>query len=916
MNQVLTWMISLALISSGSSPFASAQLTPSDQIKIDLPDGFSIQHVAGNDLVPDAYCVAVSSQGEVVVSGGGYLRRMVDADGDGVFESTETLFEGKIAGAQGLCFDGDTLLCVSNGGVQRLTFTDDESDEKMETLFSITTDAEHAAHAIRKSDDGWFYLIAGNKTRIRPEYYTITPSPIDYPRAGFLMRFRGDGAGEKQIIAHGFRNAYDFDIDSQGRLFVFDSDGERDVSLPWYQPTRVFQIRIGDDAGWVSPAWKRPSYFPDMPMTIASLGRGSPTGVRVCRGNAFGENYRDAVLVGDWTFGRITVLVHGGAASEWKQQPFATPQGSFGFAVTDFEFDVDGSLLVTVGGRGLAGGLYRIARNGDASGEVNIKQLLATPALDPSPTTALARPDREELAAMTDEERMQKISDQLQSRGPRAAQLMLGDSRSDGMFTSYTAASPIANLGPDPPIAKQLLDRFDDGDLHDRIETARLAAMLRIDSAALRNRIVEQSLGDGDPVRQIHWLNCIALTKGPLNEIHRDVVGSRLTSVETAISFDGLAMDRNWQPRMQELSRKLFDVPGLVAAVERSPSFGNPDSVWVFTAEPDLFSPEAPKKFAKFAESYPEEVSPALLRIVAKDPNNKPLLRTFLGRAELESTIIAGLSREPEAVDIAVFANGLASRSLTTVKAAAIALRRIGVADRDSQQSVLAAAIAAAKRPGFDGPHVSVRDQLVMLMQSTTGQSFGYAMKQFDASDEQQLKQWAALDSWAGYLNTDFDIELPVVAGADEWKRRLSQIDFSGGESLRGEQAFTTLQCARCHDGDTGNRLGPSLAGITRRFSKLDLLESILDPDAVVPDRYRATLVMTLDGEIISGSVVYDSVDGLTMIESSGRTVRINAADIDDRKLTDQSIMPAGLFDGVTDQQFADLWTYLETLNQ
>lgn len=54
---------------------------------------------------------------------------------------------------------------------------------------------------------------------------------------------------------------------------VFDSDGERDISLPWYRPTRVFRTAQGDDAGWLSRSWKRPKYDVQMPIELADLGR-------------------------------------------------------------------------------------------------------------------------------------------------------------------------------------------------------------------------------------------------------------------------------------------------------------------------------------------------------------------------------------------------------------------------------------------------------------------------------------------------------------------------------------------------------------------------------------------------------------------------------------------------------------------
>ena len=50
------------------------------------------------------------------------------------------------------------------------------------------------------------------------------------------MRLRPDLSGG-EVISDGFRNAYDFTFAASGDVFTFDSDGERDITLPWNRPT-------------------------------------------------------------------------------------------------------------------------------------------------------------------------------------------------------------------------------------------------------------------------------------------------------------------------------------------------------------------------------------------------------------------------------------------------------------------------------------------------------------------------------------------------------------------------------------------------------------------------------------------------------------------------------------------------------
>ena len=119
-------------------------------------------------------------------------------------------------------------------------------------------------------------------------------------------------------------------------------------------------------------------------------------------------------------------------------------------------------------------------------------------------------------------------------------------------------------------------------------------------------------------------------------------------------------------------------------------------------------------------------------------------------------------------------------------------------------------------------------------------------------------------------------------------------------------------QCALCHNG--GKALGPSLSGVARRFSAADLLRATVDPSHVIPDRYRAKQVLTSDGEVVRGLVVYESVDGVTLMASDGHTKRINLDEIEEMRWSEVSLMPEGLLLGLSDQEVADLLAYLRSL--
>lgn len=361
---VLSWLVLGALLVSGFASGPPDAAFAGEEVGIQVPEGFEVTLFADDDLAHDVHAMTVDSLGRIVVSGLGYVRILVDDDGDGRADRFIPFADEPKTGAQGMHFHGRDLLCTGDGGLLRYRDRDgdDKADGPPEVFLKCKTGAEHHAHAIEKGPDGWWYVIAGNFAGITGAYATLETSPIKKPYGGTLIRLAPDlSAGE--IVADGFRNAYDFSFNSHGDTFTFDSDGERDVSLPWYRPTRVFHVLPGSNAGWVDGSWKRPGCFPDMPPVVASLGRGSPTGVVTYRHHRFPPKYRDAVFALDWTFGRVFALPLQKQGTSWRSEVirFMTAVGQFGFAPTDAVVGPDGALYVCVGGRGTRGGVFRVS---------------------------------------------------------------------------------------------------------------------------------------------------------------------------------------------------------------------------------------------------------------------------------------------------------------------------------------------------------------------------------------------------------------------------------------------------------------------------------------------------------------------------------------------------------------------------
>ena len=387
MSQVLThdrrlkdgWAHSLVLASAmlvGLRPSGETLVAAESALK--APAGFDVQLFADDALAHDIHCLTMDSRGQITVAGNGFIKRLIDSDADGVADKAELFAEGPAIGVQGMYWHGPDLLAV--GGEGLLRFRDRDGDGKADgppdVLLKVKCGGEHHAHSIQRGPDGWWYLIAGNDTGIDSKYVTLPTAPIKRPEAGVLYRLKPDLSGG-EVVAHGLRNSYDFAFNRMADAFTFDSDDERDVSLPWYRPTRVLQLLPGSHAGWVTRSWKRPDEFLDMPPVVAAAGRGSPTGVVCYQHRQFPEKYRESLFVLDWTFGRVLALPLARKGSAWKAESelFLSSAGDHGFAPTDAEVGPDGSLFLSVGGRGTRGGVWRVSYPAGRKNKLTVDEL-------------------------------------------------------------------------------------------------------------------------------------------------------------------------------------------------------------------------------------------------------------------------------------------------------------------------------------------------------------------------------------------------------------------------------------------------------------------------------------------------------------------------------------------------------------
>ena len=140
----------------------------------------------------------------------------------------------------------------------------------------------------------------------------------------------------------------------------------------------------------------------------------------------------------------------------------------------------------------------------------------------------------------------------------------------------------------------------------------------------------------------------------------------------------------------------------------------------------------------------------------------------------------------------------------------------------------------------------------------------------------------------------------------------------NAGDPERGRTLFRDAKrtrCNACHKIENdGGDVGPPLTAIGGKFDRPHLIESVLEPSRQIVEGFRATVVQTNDGRTLSGIVRQESDTELILIDGKAERQTIAKSDIAERAASPVSLMPAGLADQLSPEEFADLIAYLERL--
>ena len=138
------------------------------------------------------------------------------------------------------------------------------------------------------------------------------------------------------------------------------------------------------------------------------------------------------------------------------------------------------------------------------------------------------------------------------------------------------------------------------------------------------------------------------------------------------------------------------------------------------------------------------------------------------------------------------------------------------------------------------------------------------------------------------------------------------------GDPKRGAEVYAAARCVRCHRiKGQGIPVGPDLTGAALRFSRRDLLVSLVEPSKSVDEKFRNIAFELHSGKTVSGRVITGDDQRLLVspnpLEPDLLEI-VPTADIAGQQVSNISPMPAGLLNTLTLDEIRDLLAYLDAI--
>lgn len=132
------------------------------------------------------------------------------------------------------------------------------------------------------------------------------------------------------------------------------------------------------------------------------------------------------------------------------------------------------------------------------------------------------------------------------------------------------------------------------------------------------------------------------------------------------------------------------------------------------------------------------------------------------------------------------------------------------------------------------------------------------------------------------------------------------------GDMATGKVLFAKQGCVACHSINKGETMkGPFMGQIGSIMNREQIAESILKPNASISQGFATVMITAKGNKSYMGFVTEETAAKVVMRDISGRVFTVNASDILTRKEMKTSMMPAGLANALSYEEFASLVSFL-----
>lgn len=192
--------------------------------------------------------------------------------------------------------------------------------------------------------------------------------------------------------------------------------------------------------------------------------------------------------------------------------------------------------------------------------------------------------------------------------------------------------------------------------------------------------------------------------------------------------------------------------------------------------------------------------------------------------------------------------------------------------------------------------------------------AYGPTIRRLTASPDAEIATAAKITSRA--LQLDRTGTGPAIEKM-KYDDILTQAVKDPGNAVLGASLFSRQKCNSCHTVSSNETpRGPYLGGIRSKYSRAELVESILKPSAKISQGFESQVFTLTSGKSVTGFVVRESGTEVEVRDTNATVTLLKKADIDERSRSPISIMPEKLVDELTVQELASILAYLETLKK